>query len=263
MKKLAIIAAAVLALIVAIGLVRPIASRLWHSIYPPAATVRTSSTEIVNITLRRDMADAGMKLRIPKAFLVSDENWRGGDQEIVVIETRLPDLLPSPYSFTEPHRDSAEYKNYLSRLRNSLKITLSAAGAEIPQGMPRHRKRLTQSESFAGSRSKYELISPDHYGLERYREYSCYNEVSRTGTADTEHCLDTFREHYLPSADDKATVSIICNVEPMALKSPGFGCQAYGEFSGRAVNYIFRLSEIPRWREFNDGVHALLKRFTQ
>ena len=43
--------------------------------------------------------------------------------------------------------------------------------------------------------------------------------------------------------------------------NPGGGCLFVSAYRGKRISYIFRTSELPRWREIDAHVHTLLDSF--
>lgn len=66
------------------------ACQMNRRIWGPGSSY-TTNMEPVEITLQNSPA----VLRIPKAYLTFRENWKGGEQEFVVVEFTYPDMAPT------------------------------------------------------------------------------------------------------------------------------------------------------------------------
>lgn len=51
---------------------------------------KTRDTKIVHIKL-----DGKVPLYVPKAYLTSHREWKGGDQDVISIKAMLPDMQPA------------------------------------------------------------------------------------------------------------------------------------------------------------------------
>jgi hypothetical protein len=161
-----------------------------------------------------------MRLTVPKAYLVRAENWRGGNQEIVRIETRLPNLRPEPAMpeiLGKP--GSAEYQRTRADFANGVAISLSTQNVDPQHFATSVLEMLTNVHRISGAQ-KYEKLDSSFTGLQRFQELRCSAGRPLLKEPPTEGCESAFREHFLSLATDQPSVHIICD---MALvKDVGF-----------------------------------------
>ena len=104
------------------------------------------------------------------------------------------------------------------------------------------------TRTLASYKKKYRLRDTDFHGLHRY-EIECFKQK----------CSGD-QYYYLILESDSLNKKIFGKCNKPELKH-GDGCAFSSEYRGKVFNYIFRRTELPKWREIDAHVHTLLDSF--
>jgi hypothetical protein len=224
--------------------------RMSEAILPGMNSARTTSMEPADLLLRDPDDETELRLRIPKAYMTRAENWRGGAQQFIWIETALPQLQPAAAA---------------SSLNNGVYITLQNERADWAGDSARERWLKTYSvDRHSGSYVAYELVNQDEFGLTFYKSLACRPPEPAGANAVAEpqwQCHDSHREYYVSNEGDPV-VHISCHAENTSGAGlERVGCQARTSFRGFTLSYVFRSTELSRWQEFDSAVRRLLGNF--
>jgi hypothetical protein len=239
------------------------ANGLFRAAVPIAGSARTKSNELVDITLTSknwpDRKAPWPQLKIPKSYLTNRGTWSGGDQELLVIQTGLPDLKPRPANIfpTAPQGTSehAAQRNYWS---NGIYLQVEAA----PEGLT---SLGTEYQLGKGARARGYVEQPVMHGLRRVHQVPCAADYAvaqaNSNPGLNKPCLmdKPSREHFSLMEDgERALIKMDCS--PPWTNDTG-GCRARFLHRGLSVVLIFRRAELERWQEFVDGTKRMLDGF--
>jgi len=238
------------------------------AVLPGSGQTRTTSLELVGITLRDAEPRAELQLMIPQAYLVRGQDRRGGALESLKIETRLPDLTPAPFR-PEIVGSSGSLERTKSEtvFNNSLSLWVGTEFVEPHWETGTTRENWLarfSADANSGRAVAFELVNEDYSGLWFYRELSCGSSEDASGDtapARARQCRDTYREHYLSRDAQRPTVKIDCDVAHLAILTYRLGCTAHTTYRGFRLSYVFRYSQLNRWSEFDSGIRQLLDGF--
>lgn len=239
--------------------------RMSEAILPGMNSARTTSMEPVALILRDSEDNQELRLRVPKAYLTKAQNWRGGSQRFIWIETALPALNPTPAVSTPPRPDSPEYSRWLADSDGGIYIVIENAYSRLPASVVRERW-LKNYAVDRNSRANvaYELISDHEFGLAGYRSLACHPRAPSTDQPVGEQewqCQKGDSEYYVSNEGDPP-VHIVCHLDgATGIWQARRGCQVYTSFGGFTLRYIFRRTQLSRWQEFDSGVRKLLESF--
>lgn len=239
--------------------------QLLEAIYPPASKSRSSSMELVDIALDNDVTRKTLRLRVPKAYMVRAENWRGGKQRYITIETQLPDMKPAPaFPKIEGAPGSKEQEDSIRRFKNGVTLDLWSGNANVDVAKRNILARLSNERRRVGAPTKYMEKSSGIEGLRRFDEWACRQAEStttnKTAGREQEDCRDWFYEHYF-GVTDGAYFYAICPVWDKPTLGFRLGCQVKSTFRTHGLDYGLRYSELHRWREFDGKIRELLDSF--
>lgn len=243
-----------------------LSERMFQLVVPIAGLSRTTSMDIVAITLKEERDSARKtplpKLRIPKAYLTDPQNRAGGKQPRVWIETGLPELTPRPaIKHPSAPKGTPERAAQERFWANGMVVTLEPA-YEGDTGDVNGTWRESIGER--GRRWGYVEREPV-FGLRRIHEVPCMQshviEREKKAVTSAKPC-DPERpsqEHFF-AVNEKgdAMVNFVC-LPPWTGEEGG--CQTRFFHSGVRINLIFRRQELPRWAEFVDGTKRLVDKF--
>jgi hypothetical protein len=231
---------------------------------PGWSSARTTSMERVTVSLFDARTDTELTLSVPKAYMVRGENWSGGRQEIIRIETRLPDLLPAeatPQVVGE--RGSAEYGRSMTEFTNGIVMSLGNSYSDPGRGTHERLRQRFSRNTRSGSHEAFELVDEDEF-LSHYREFSCQpSQTNGDAEADDANmtCREAFQDDYISRDETRPSAQVICPVWNLPSLTYRLGCTAYTSYRGFSLNYVFRYTELHRWQEFDSGVRQLLEKF--
>lgn len=262
LRKWLVIAASVIAVGGGLWLLMWWMGNLSKAVVPGTQIGHTTSMESVDLSVTDSTSGRSLNLRVPKAYLVLRENWKGGSQYAIWMEAALPEMRPAraiPKLVGSP--GSPEHERALSAMNNGVWLRLESKRRDIAEGLENTRRYLSNAERVLGAPRAYEAMADTRYGLQRYREKRCWLSPEPQAGVDAtskEHCVDNLTDHYVVASDDLHPVYIVCDLTDVAYLGPRVGCDATAEFRGFALTYRFKESQLGRWREFDEAVRKLL-----
>ena len=235
---------------------------------------RSTSTDLIELSLVNEKIDKALNLRIPKAYLTDTKNWKGSEQKTITIETGLPELEPRPASFWITDKPGTpEHDIAVEKFQNGLFIYLEAYRRDEQKyslvRIANHWKEVYEKN--------YERQKDERYDLYFYKDINCsglkkFSEEhlkdfmeSRADAVikDNQVCYSRSHEYFI-TPDDYAEVWVRyrCNqVKPSNKTEDQGGCTAYTEYRNWAVRYIFKRNQLHRWKEFDTATRMLLDKF--
>jgi hypothetical protein len=222
---------------------------------PVASSESAADTEAIEITLTDEVTKAPLRVRIPRSYLTNANTWRGGEQSLVAIDTRLPEMKPvtsDPPVLGEP--GTPIYSSSLAEFNNGVDIKLDKAHVGLKDARERILDHLTSRKRGAGALKTYNLTDDRYFGLQRYKEVNCTETLPIS-------CSDTFNEEFLSKDPANPPVHIICRLEAAPQINFRQVCEAQTSYRDHSLSYVFRYSQLSRWQEFDAAVRGLLDGF--
>jgi hypothetical protein len=219
----------------------------------PGSKVHSSDRSPVDVELVNQDQDV-LHVRIPRSYLVRRSQWRGGRQDLVNLEARLPQMNAAPAIVAVTAGEgSEEYRRQRLQLANGVAITLFASRGDSQLARTSWHE-LREHEQVGFHSNVYRRVEDDVPGLERYREFLCSEKRS-------EPCRPFGRDHLVNTDRDAPFVLIICDTN--LVKDVGYraGCRAHSSFRRHQLGYTLRYDQLNRWKEFDSGVRRLLESF--
>jgi len=195
---------------------------------------RTVDTTPVEIALQDK--DETTRFKIPKVYLTFSENWKGGPQDFIRLETIFPSMAP-----LSAHRTSA-------RGTDVLIISLrSYANTGGNYNIQRTLSRLLAAEWVFVNR----LVEPSGVGFGKY--------VYKRDEMKQKNENVMIHEYLVPEDNASADVYFQCIREK---NNPEVGCIAFFAFGKNlSLEIVFRRSELQKWQEIRRASINLLESF--
>ncbi len=231
---------------------------LWRQpsdLAPVASTESATDTQAIEITLPDEVTRAPLRVRIPRSYLTNVDAWRGGEQSLVAIDTRLPEMKPEtsdPPVLGEP--GTPIYVSSLAKFNNGVDIKLDKAHVGLKGTRERILERLTSRTRGAEVFTTYNLADDRYFGLQRYKEVNCTETLPIS-------CSDTFNEEFLSKDLANPPVHIVCRLEDASQINFRQTCEAQTSYRDHSLSYVFRYSQLSRWQEFDTAVRGMLDGF--
>jgi hypothetical protein len=180
-----------------------------------------------------------IRFRIPKVYMTFSDNWKGGVQDFIVLETIFPSMAP------------------LSATRSSERgpdvviIDLQSHGST--EGDSNVSRELEWR--IATQWSLVDRIAEQ--SGETFRVYVHNEDVKNRAMRNV-----MMKEFLVPdSGADPPNIYFDCLIEG---ENPSVGCFAHSNFGQNlSLEFIFRRTELQHWREIRDAVVNLLNGFRQ
>jgi len=170
----------------------------------------------------------------------------------VYVWTRLPDLKPRGGEQPPPRypEDSGSSGSW-GEGNNHLYVNLVSV-RQGPQG---------PIKTYEHVRRQYRLVSRDVYGLQQYRRACTTTQTKPDGSLAQleEECPALRSDQFIGSSTElDRWIHLDC---VRAEDNPAGGCLARIAHRGWVVQFVFRRTELPRWREFDEAVRRLFDGF--
>ncbi len=211
---------------------------------------RTEDMTPVEIELVDERSGESLHFRIPKAYLTNKSNWVGGKHGRIKIETGLPELKPRPGNIWV-RRDDPDYDRKIGFFRNGLFINLDGRRPD-----PQYEKNVIK-------RYKHDYkIQPSLVHDLNYYKYIICSDIERKQGKPVKaemRCREHTDEYFItPPESSLPWVAMTCT--KLEVNSGG-GCIVSSRYRDRKLEYIFRTSQLHRWREFDTAARKLLDQF--
>jgi hypothetical protein len=180
-----------------------------------------------------------IRFKIPKVYMTFSDNWKGGVQDFIVLETIFPSM--APVSATRSSEHGADV----------VVIDLSSHGStEGDNNVSRVLEWKIATQWTLADRIM------DQSGQE-FLVYVHKEEVKKRSLSNV-----MMKEFLVPdSGADQPTIYFDCLREE---GHPAVGCIAKSNFGHNlSLEFIFRRTELQHWREIRDAVMKLLNGFRQ
>ena len=189
--------------------------------------------------------------QIPKAYLNNRKAWNGGQFSILSIEFGLPDFKPQKYSFRfNANKGTPEFDHQMERYERGVNITLYTSNVDEEFRRTNRSKRFEQ---------KYTRQVEKKYGLVHYLKTLNCEEGQKPGDSTNDECIDDGRMYLMSeSIRDEPWIELTCG---QAGVKPNRGCKVTSTFENLQVIYLFKNKQLGNWREYDEAVKELLRRF--
>jgi len=225
-----------------------LANYIWERVVPGAAIApRTADMRPVRMSIVNSEGK-GLRLKIPKAYILDRKNMDGGAQSsavlgiFVIAGSYRPPLVPAD---GESEKSSDVAASGDSR-KYEVRIWLqSCCFAEDHM-----KKKISHAVKV------YNVKMPDANGLEHYR-----NEVGPLHDAQGKLVAEkaTARtEIYVTPAESSTNAPVYYACTIPSDPEPAPNCQSELVYLRHNLKYIFPASEIARWKEIDETVRAFL-----
>ena len=211
------------------------------------------TTPTADIVLQAGVSSRTITFRIPTSYLARGTDRQEAPREFVEIETGLPDLGPHPFDVDVRGTDvSKADPAALQNLNNALFIRLTA----LPDPTTR-----TSDFDFAALRQRW-LATPyiakadlDAHDLMRFSEVQCGAEPARI--MDPARCTASNNLLFIHRPGEQPAIWMSC------VQVSGFrdACTAHAFCKDLGVAFMFRRTQLARWRDFHAATCELISRF--
>lgn len=185
---------------------------------------KTRDTKIVHIKL-----DGKVPLYVPKAYLTSHREWKGGDQDVISIKAMLPDMQPASLN---PENNEEE----------GVSITLNSA---IEGG---------RSDILEDIQHLQPYLEDTGFGIDKLLPN--FYEDKKSGKTNVSGYVP-YHDHYFSVIDGNRHVWFSC--EKAAPR-----CRAYTAFDDISGSYSVSRHYIPdRWKGVDEKIVGLIESFRQ
>jgi hypothetical protein len=186
-------------------------------------------------------------MEIPRAYIKDIQGRRPDRFRFIELETGFPDFAPRPaLPSTRAEQGTKEYEVWKQAWATGLYVELYRGPAAQPAAYLRwwDLNRRMYGDEFATD-----------FGLRAITKRVCGYRAQDV-TQEHYRC-DTRVEYYLTkNSFGGQKIKFICT--PIE-RNPIGGCEATAAFRDRYVKYIFRRTELERWREIHSGLTAFLE----